>query len=73
MESCDVRMYMNPSAGTADRLVKAFGTRKSVLEGGKAPALEVSDVTGTLHRDSIFVLGSNEQPMILQKRFFWSK
>jgi type IV secretion system protein VirD4 len=72
MESCDVRMYMNPSAATADSLVKAFGQRKSVLEGGKAPRLEASEITGPSHRDSIFVLGANEEPLVLQKRFFWA-
>ncbi|MBS0533103.1 MAG: type IV secretory system conjugative DNA transfer family protein [Proteobacteria bacterium] len=69
MESCDVRMYMNPSASTADRLSKAFGKKKNVFDGSKGPALEPSEIMGPKYRESIFALAANEKPMILRKKY----
>ena len=70
MESCDVRMYMSPSASTAEKIEKAFGTNRNIFTKKEAPQLSTQDIVGPKHRDSIFVLGANEQPLILRKRFF---
>lgn len=70
MEACDVRMYMNPTSSTADKLAKAFGSSENVLSSAKKPVLEATTILGPAHRDSIFVLASNEQPQVLGKRFF---
>lgn len=70
MENCDVRMYMNPSSATADKLAKAFGTSETVLSSAKKPRLEASTILGPAHRDSIFVLASNEDTQVLRKQFF---
>jgi type IV secretion system protein VirD4 len=71
MESCDVRMYMNPSASTADRLSKAFGKKNNIFDGSKGPALEPSEIMGPQHRESIFTLAANEKPMILRKKYYF--
>jgi type IV secretion system protein VirD4 len=71
MESCDVRMYMNPSSATADKIAKAFGSSNNVLSKSSKPNLEATEIMGPVHRDSIFVLASNEQPVVLRKRFFY--
>lgn len=71
MESCDVRMYMNPTAATADRLAKAFGKSRNVLDSSRKQLLEAADILGPEHRDSIFVLAANEQPQILRKDFYY--
>lgn len=70
MESCDVRMYMSPSASTAEKIEKAFGTNGNIFTKKEGPQLSTQDIVGPKHRDSIFVLGANEQPLILRKRFF---
>lgn len=71
MESCDVRMYMNPTAATAERLAKAFGKSRNVLDSSRKQMLEATDILGPGHRDSIFVLAANEQPQILRKDFYY--
>ncbi|WLB57443.1 type IV secretory system conjugative DNA transfer family protein [Bradyrhizobium japonicum] len=73
MESCDVRMYMNPTAATADRLAKAFGKSRNVLDSSRKQMLEAAEILGPGHRDSIFVLAANELPQILQKDFYYSR
>ena len=73
MDSCDVRMYMNPSPSNAERVIKTFGAPKNVLTNHKKPVLELGEVLGPAHRDSIFVLAANEQPKILRKQFFHRK
>lgn len=70
MESCDVRMYMSPSASTAQKIEKAFGVSRNIFNKKEGPQLAATEIMGPSHRDSIFVLGSNEQPMILRKKFF---
>lgn len=70
MDVCDVRMYMNPTAATAEKLAKMFAGGKPVVRGGKPP-LEAADILGPAYRDSVFVLASNETPQILAKQFFW--
>lgn len=70
MESCDVRMYMNPSAATAEKIEKAFGQSKNVLAKKEVVRLAATEILGPTHRDSIFVLASNEEPRVLKKRFF---
>ncbi|MGY4303831.1 type IV secretion system protein VirD4 [Bradyrhizobium sp. USDA 4369] len=72
MESCDVRMYMNPTAATAERLAKAFGKSRNVLDSSRKQLLEAADILGPEHRDSIFVLAANEQPQILRKNYYYS-
>lgn len=71
MESCDVRMYMNPTAATAERLAKAFGKSRNVLDSSRKQMLEAAEILGPEHRDSIFVLAANEQPQILLKDFYY--
>lgn len=71
MESCDVRMYMNPTAATAERLAKAFGKSRNVFDSSRKQLLEAAEILGPEHRDSIFVLAANEQPQILRKNFFY--
>ncbi|MET4493557.1 type IV secretory system conjugative DNA transfer family protein [Bradyrhizobium sp. LA7.1] len=71
MESCDVRMYMNPTAATADRLARAFGKSRNVLDSSRKQLLEAADILGPEHRDSIFVLAANEEPQILRKNFYY--
>ncbi|GMO47867.1 hypothetical protein BwSF12_55010 [Bradyrhizobium ottawaense] len=73
MESCDVRMYMNPTAATADRLAKAFGKSRNVLDSSRKQMLEAAEILGPGHRDSIFVLAANELPQILRKDFYYSR
>lgn len=70
MESCDVRMYMNPSTATAEKIEKAFGQAKNVLTKKENARLSATEIMGPSHRDSIFVLASNEEPLVLTKRFF---
>lgn len=70
MESCDVRMYMSPSSATAEKIEKAFGVSRNIFTKREGPQLSSQDILGPTHRDSIFVLGANEQPMVLRKRFF---
>lgn len=70
MESCDVRMYMSPSSSTAEKIEKAFGVSRNIFTKREGPQLSAQDILGPTHRDSIFVLGANEQPMVLRKRFF---
>lgn len=70
MESCDVRMYMNPTQATADRLAKAFGKAKDVLNSSRKQMLEAAEILGPGHRESIFVLAANEEPQVLRKAWF---
>jgi type IV secretion system protein VirD4 len=71
MESCDVRMYMNPTAATAERIAKAFGKSRNVLDSSRKQKLESADILGPEHRDSIFVLAANEEPQVLAKDYFF--
>jgi type IV secretion system protein VirD4 len=71
MESCDVRMYMNPTAATAERLAKAFGKSRNVLDTSRKQLLEAAEILGPDHRDSIFVLASNEEPQVLRKNYYY--
>lgn len=70
MESCDVRMYMNPTAATATKIERAFGVARNVFTSKEKPRVDATDIQGPAHRDSIFVLASGEEPTILRKRFF---
>ncbi|MDQ0458295.1 type IV secretory system conjugative DNA transfer family protein [Rhizobium paknamense] len=73
MESCDVRMYMNPTSHTAERLSKDFGMSESVFGKSRKPRLEATTILSPTHRNSIFVLATNEAPQILRKEFFHEK
>lgn len=70
MESCDVRMYMNPTAATATKIEQAFGIARNIFTSKEKPRVDTTDIQGPAHRDSIFVLASGEEPTILRKRFF---
>jgi len=56
---CAVHSYMNPSGEEGDNLAKivstAFGVSKSI-QGKVEPVMEVSEITGPNHRDTIFIL-----------------
>ncbi|NKX68282.1 type IV secretory system conjugative DNA transfer family protein (plasmid) [Labrenzia sp. 5N] len=70
MDSCDVRMYMNPSAATAEKIEKAFGKANNIFNKKETAHIAATEILGPNHRDSIFVLASGEQPLILKKKFF---
>ena len=56
---CAVHSYMNPSGEEGDNLAKivstAFGVSKSI-QGKVEPVMEVPEITGPNHRDTIFIL-----------------
>jgi len=56
---CAVHSYMNPSGEEGDNLAKivstAFGMNKNI-QGKSEPVMEVSEITGPSHRDSVFIL-----------------
>lgn len=73
VSSCGARIFMNPSLDTAEKISKEFGKKESLFSDKKEDRLNPLDIIGNRHRDSIFVLGLNEEPMILKKQFFFNR
>jgi type IV secretion system protein VirD4 len=69
IEICGVRMYMNPRDRDAENISKSFGSQTSILSEKKEPNLPPEEITGPAHRDSVFVLSTNETPLVLSKNF----
>lgn len=67
---CAVHTYMNPTGEEGDNLAKivsnSFGTAKNI-KGDKDPVMEITDITGAQHRDTIFMLARGYQTTCLKK------
>ena len=70
IESCGVRMYMNPGQETAEKLSKALGTRENMLTGKTEPVVTPQALTGPDWKDDILVFATGEKPLRLKKAFF---
>lgn len=68
---CAVHSYMNPSGEEGDNLAKivsnAFGMNRDI-HGKSEPKLEITEVTGPNHRDSIFILARGYNTTCLIKK-----
>ena len=71
IESCGIRMYMNPGAETAEKLSKILGTRENMLTGKTEPVVTPQALTGPEWKDDILVFATGEKPLRLKKSFFF--
>lgn len=69
IDICGVRMFMNPTFTDAETISKQFGNRTGLLSEQKQSNLPADEVISPDHRDSVFVLSTNETPLVLTKNF----
>lgn len=69
IDICGVRMFMNPTFAEAEAISKQFGNRTSMLSEKKEANMPVDEIIGPDHRNSVFVLSTNETPLVLSKNF----
>ena len=69
IDICGVRMFMNPPFKDAEVISKESGSRTDMLSEKKQPNMSTEEIMGPANRDSVFVLSSNETPLVLSKNF----
>lgn len=69
IDICGVRMFMNPTFKDAETISKEFGNQANLLSEQKQNALPPDVIIGPEHRSSVFVLATNETPLVLSKNF----
>lgn len=70
IESCGVRVYMNPGADIAEKLSNILGSRENLLTGKTEPVVTPQELMGPEWRDDMLVLATGEKPLRLKKAFF---
>lgn len=72
MKSCAIRAFMNPDEQTAHQLSKNLGSRETLLDAGRRPLAEASQLSGPDFANKVLVFGRSSHAASLDKVFAYA-